>query len=359
MSVAYVAVQWSRHKRVYDAVTLGGVVAYLAAFVITHKLIEPAGNETSDEIVLMRALGSCAIILLHIVLCIGPLARFFPSLLPVLSNRRHLGVLTFLIALAHGVLSLVYYHGFGNLDPLTSLFSTAPGIVELRTFPFQLLGFGALLILFLLAATSHDLWLSVLSARAWKSLHMLAYVAYALAIGHVAFGALRGTVSLAPGVLLCFGVLCVTGLHVAAAIRESRADSGRESDEQGWLDAGACESFTPARAKTVCTPEGERIAVFSHNGSFHAVHNVCKHQGGPLGEGKIIDGCITCPWHGWQYKPEDGCAPPPFTEKVRTYAVRIVAGRVQVQTTPNEQSDEELNTGVHDEAAHADEVRHG
>lgn len=359
MSVSYVAVQWSRHKRVYDGVALGGVVAYLAAFVITHKLIEPAGNETSNEIVAMRALGSCAIILLHIVLCIGPLARFVPALLPLLSNRRHLGVLTFLVALAHGVLSLVYYHGFGNLDPLSSLFSTAPGIVELRAFPFQLLGFGALLIFFLLAVTSHDLWLSVLSARVWKNLHMLAYAAYALTIGHVSFGAFRGTVSILPGALLFLGLLCVTGLHIASAIRESRTDKGKLANEQGWLDVGACENFTPAHAKTVCTPDGERIAVFNHDGAFHAVHNVCKHQGGPLGEGKIIDGCITCPWHGWQYKPEDGCAPPPFTEKVRTYPVRIVAGRVQVQSTPNEQSHEELKTDAHDEAAHADEVRHG
>jgi RNA polymerase sigma factor (sigma-70 family) len=29
--------------------------------------------------------------------------------------------------------------------------------------------------------------------------------------------------------------------------------------------------------------------------------------GGPLGEGRIQDGCITCPWHGWQYSPHE-CA---------------------------------------------------
>ncbi|MBL0870944.1 MAG: ferric reductase-like transmembrane domain-containing protein [Phycisphaerales bacterium] len=354
MSVGFVAVQWSRHKRVYDSVAIGGVLAYLGVFVFTHKLIEPVDRATSDEIVVMRALGSCAIILLHVILCIGPLARFFPVLLPVLSNRRHLGVLTFLIALAHGVLSLVYYHGFGNVDPLNSLLSTAPGITEVRTFPFQLLGLAALVIMFLLAATSHDVWLSVLSPRVWKGLHMLVYLAYALVVAHVAFGAVRGTVSLIPGVLLSLGVLSVCGLHIAGALRESRDDRGKAADEQGWLDAGACESFTPARAKTVCTPEGERIAIFNHNGAFHAVHNVCKHQGGPLGEGKIIDGCITCPWHGWQYKPEDGCSPPPFTEQVRTYSVRIVAGRVQVQAAA-----QQPEPGKADPNDQALEVRHG
>mgnify|MGYP003753304843 CR=1 FL=1 len=48
------------------------------------------------------------------------------------------------------------------------------------------------------------------------------------------------------------------------------------------------------------------------------MHNVCKHQMGPLGEGKIIDGCITCPWHGYQYLPANGQSPPPFTEMVKT-----------------------------------------
>jgi hypothetical protein len=54
-----------------------------------------------------------------------------------------------------------------------------------------------------------------------------------------------------------------------------------------------------------------------------------------LGEGKIIDGCVTCPWHGWQYRPEDGCSPPPFTEVVPTYRVRLVDGTVYLH--PEEQ----------------------
>jgi nitrite reductase/ring-hydroxylating ferredoxin subunit len=62
---------------------------------------------------------------------------------------------------------------------------------------------------------------------------------------------------------------------------------------------------------------------------------VCRHQNGPLGEGKIVGGCIVCPWHGYEYKPADGCAPPPFTEKLPTFAVTVVNGRVLVNPTPN------------------------
>jgi nitrite reductase/ring-hydroxylating ferredoxin subunit len=58
---------------------------------------------------------------------------------------------------------------------------------------------------------------------------------------------------------------------------------------------------------------------------------VCAHQGGPLGEGRIIDGCVTCPWHGYQYLPCCGRSPPPFNERIATHRVRIENGRVLIE----------------------------
>ena len=63
--------------------------------------------------------------------------------------------------------------------------------------------------------------------------------------------------------------------------------------------------------------------MFRDGDEIGALTNLCAHQNGPLGEGRIIDGCVTCPWHGYQYRLADGCAPPPFTEKLVTYRVRI------------------------------------
>jgi nitrite reductase/ring-hydroxylating ferredoxin subunit len=56
---------------------------------------------------------------------------------------------------------------------------------------------------------------------------------------------------------------------------------------------------------------------------------------GPLGEGRVVDGCITCPWHGWQYDPATGRSPPPFVERIKTYNVRLANGRVFVNPKPN------------------------
>jgi nitrite reductase/ring-hydroxylating ferredoxin subunit len=77
------------------------------------------------------------------------------------------------------------------------------------------------------------------------------------------------------------------------------------------------------------------VAVFRNADRLSAVSNVCQHQNGPLGEGKIVNNCIVCPWHGYEYRPDTGASPPPFTEKIPTFRVRIAHGRVLVDPRPN------------------------
>jgi len=96
---------------------------------------------------------------------------------------------------------------------------------------------------------------------------------------------------------------------------------------------GAPSSIPDQGARIVAAPGGERIAIFRDGARLGALTNLCAHQNGPLGEGRIIDGCVTCPWHGYQYRLEDGCAPPPFTEKLATYRLRMRDGMVEVDPT--------------------------
>jgi sulfoxide reductase heme-binding subunit YedZ len=149
----------------------------------------------------------------------------------------------------------------------------------------------------------------------------------------------------------------VLGLHLTAAGREVAAD--RETDRisrgdeahasqfekdqsvvspaaatEGYVDACAVADIPENRARIVCL-SGERVAIFKYDGKISVVSNVCQHQNGPLGEGKIVFGCITCPWHGYQYQPETGASPPPFAEKVPTFNVRVKNGRVFVDPKPN------------------------
>jgi nitrite reductase/ring-hydroxylating ferredoxin subunit len=104
-------------------------------------------------------------------------------------------------------------------------------------------------------------------------------------------------------------------------------------DGDGFVAACLVEDIEDDRAKIVVR-DGQEIAIFKYDKKISAVHNLCKHQNGPLGRGKIVDGCITCPWHGYQYKPGDGCSPPPFTEKLSTYECRVIKGIVYVNPAP-------------------------
>lgn len=333
MSVQYSPVKWNRNKRLYDSVLLSGILLYLVLFVLAGKLAWPGNSGISDEVLLIRAFGTCAFLLLHVVLCIGPLARFDCRFLPLLYNRRHLGVTTFLVGLFHGALATGYYHAFGRLNPLVSLLSTNTHYTSLTAFPFEICGVLALLILFLMAATSHDFWLKNLSPSVWKALHMLVYPAYGLLVLHVTLGALYTEDNSLYIVLVGLGLATVVGLHLAAGWREWLRDQQRpqpqqKSREESWIDIGLVDDIPENRAKVVCLRGCERIAVFRYGDHISAVTNVCAHQRGPLGEGKIIDGCITCPWHGWEYRPENGRSPPPFRERIATYRVRVENRRV-------------------------------
>ncbi len=336
MSVSYTTVQWNRHKRAYDALIAAAVALYLGGFVLVSQATWTGREAISLPIMLIRATGTCAFVMLHVILCIGPLARLWPRALPLLYNRRHLGVATFLVGLTHGALNLGFYHGFGTVNPLVSLLINDTQYGSLTGFPFQILGVGALLILFLMAATSHDFWLKNLTPPVWKALHMGVYIAYALLVMHVTLGALQAECSpLYAGAVLGAAAL-VAALHLVAGRREVRRDAAKGHGEQReqWLCIGSVDEIAENRAKVVCLPGRERIAVFRYEGKVSAISNVCMHQNGPLGEGKIVGGCVTCPWHGYQYRPADGTSPPPFTEKVPTYRVRVEERRVWLDPAP-------------------------
>ena len=353
MGVEYISVQWNRQKKFYDAVLIGGVAAYLAIFGVLTKMFFP---HVTDEIMLMRAFGTAAFLLLHIILCIGPLCRLNPQFLPLLYNRRHAGVTMFTLGLVHAALVVITYHAGGDTNPILSIFKGSPLNGSISGVPFQPFGFFALVILFLMAATSHDFWLANLSAPVWKSLHMLVYVAYALLVLHVTFGVLQGEGSPLYVVAAALGLMTVLGLHITAARREvaldretprssrreeahSKIGNGQSFDasaaaDDKFIDACAVADIPENRARIVCL-SGERVAIFKYDGKISAVSNVCQHQNGPLGEGKIVFGCITCPWHGYQYQPDTGASPPPFVEKVPTFNVRVKNGRVFVNPQPN------------------------
>jgi sulfoxide reductase heme-binding subunit YedZ len=334
MSTSYRTVGWNANKRRYDVVAVSLAFASVALFVTIQAIADPA---LTIETLLIRALGATAFLLLHVILCIGPLARLDPRFLPLLYNRRHLGVLMCTLALAHGGFGLVQFHAGGTLDPLVNLLAADGRYGEIGRFPFQVLGFAALAVLCLMAATSHDFWLHQLTAPVWKALHMGVYLAYTLIVLHVLFGAAAEETQPWLLALLAGGALLVFGLHAIAGWRETARDRPADTpaaDTSGFVDVCHVDDIPERRAVITCLA-GERVAVFRYEGRVSALSNVCQHQNGPLGEGRIVNDCVVCPWHGYEYLPESGASPAPFVERVPTFNIRLVGGRVRVHPTPN------------------------
>ena len=340
MSVLYEPVQWNRSKIFYDIVVLAMVAAYVLLFLKVAPNWSAGAQGTDYPIQRMRAFGTCAFLLLTVVLCIGPLARFDRRFLPLLYNRRHLGVITAAVAFTHAAFVIDWYFNFSPTDPYVGLLVSNTSYGQVIGFPFEAFGIFALFVLIILAATSHDFWLKFLSPPTWKALHMSIYVAYAAVVAHIALGYLQSGDNGPFVVVTVLSVAIVTLLHVAAASRDAREEAQQTGALQGidaadWLEIGDPATIADGRAKIVMLDNGEKVAIFRHGSKLSALTNACAHQNGPLGEGRIVDGCVTCPWHGFQYRPEDGCAPAPFTEKVATYRLKLDGDRLYLDPAAN------------------------
>ena len=333
MSVSYKAVGWNKFKRRFDLALVLGVVLYIAAFVVISMVFFP---NASLPVMLMRAFGTGGYILLHFILIIGPMARLSRKWLPVLYNRRHLGVVMFLMCLVHAGLIMMMYHGGGDTNPITSVFVTGTGFGSMGEFPFQAFGFFALMIFFVMAATSHDFWLANLTAPVWKTLHMSVYVAYGFTVIHVAFGILQSEQSPVYTGLVIAGFVLISGLHLIAGFSQVGIDkvTRKQVEDGGYIKVCQVDEVPIDAAKGVMVA-GERVAVVNWEGKLSAISGVCQHQNGPLAEGKFVFGCLTCPWHGYQYKCDTGKSPEPFTEEIPTFNIKVIDNDVYIHPKPN------------------------
>lgn len=121
-----------------------------------------------------RFLGLAAFFLLCVSLLVGPLAAFWPSkYAQLIEPRRAVGIAAFLFLAAHAL--LVTWVGL-KFDF---------GIVASN--PPLLAGSVAVVITFLLAATSTNFAVRKLGVTNWKNLQRLTYVAFVLSFAHFLF----------------------------------------------------------------------------------------------------------------------------------------------------------------------------
>lgn len=93
-------------------------------------------------------------------------------------------------------------------------------------------------------------------------------------------------------------------------------------------DEASVKELEPLLVKTA----GVEIVLVREAGSLYALLGRCAHQGGPLHEGKIEDGCVVCPWHSSRYRLSDGAAlSGPTAHPQPAVEVRVRDSKVEVR----------------------------
>lgn len=76
-----------------------------------------------------------------------------------------------------------------------------------------------------------------------------------------------------------------------------------------------------------------RVALFNLDGAIYAIEDVCTHDGGPLVEGRVVNGCeVQCPRHGARFDIRTGAALKlPAFEPTKSYTVRVEGQDVWIE----------------------------
>lgn len=98
-----------------------------------------------------------------------------------------------------------------------------------------------------------------------------------------------------------------------------------------WVDVAPANEVKTGERRVVDVDDTE-IAVFNVGGVFHAIEDVCTHDGGELASGELREDVIECPRHGAQFSVRTGeVLAPPAYEPVAVFPVRVENGMVQVR----------------------------
>jgi nitrite reductase/ring-hydroxylating ferredoxin subunit len=78
--------------------------------------------------------------------------------------------------------------------------------------------------------------------------------------------------------------------------------------------------------------DGRPYAVCNADGRITALDGVCPHAGGPLGEGRVADGRVTCPFHLWEFNCLTGENDFDPATRVSTFPVKVEGEDIFIET---------------------------
>ena len=105
----------------------------------------------------------------------------------------------------------------------------------------------------------------------------------------------------------------------------------RKPEREGRkVKVGKTKDVPPGRGATVKLNNGKEVALFNHNGEFHAIENFCPHKGYPLADSRLYGNIVECDLHGWRFDIRNGEC---FEKKdcsIESYEVVVEDGWIKI-----------------------------
>ncbi len=110
------------------------------------------------------------------------------------------------------------------------------------------------------------------------------------------------------------------------------------ADIRNWVQIGILEDIPREGAR--CVKNGDlTIAVFrTAKDEVFALEDKCPHKNGPLSQGIVHDGCVTCPLHNWVISLETGAAQGADEGRTPAFPVRLEDSRIYIDLSYSHQA---------------------
>jgi nitrite reductase/ring-hydroxylating ferredoxin subunit/uncharacterized membrane protein len=137
---------------------------------------------------------------------------------------------------------------------------------------------------------------------------------------------------LSVAALTVSGAAAYLGGHLAfrQALGPNHAEHVPHRVAPGWTTFGPIDDL-PERTLVPRTLGDQPLVAYRDGIEVTVLSDVCPHLSGPLHEGEVRDGCVTCPWHGSSFRLADGePVVGPATAPVPAFDVRVEGGQVRI-----------------------------
>jgi len=97
-----------------------------------------------------------------------------------------------------------------------------------------------------------------------------------------------------------------------------------------WVEVGTVDDIPRQGAR--CIVVGDKtVAIFrTSDDQIFALEDKCPHKNGPLSNGIVHDGCVTCPLHNWVISLSTGEAQGADEGATASYGTRIEGSKVML-----------------------------